>query len=157
MTGAWRFRLARAVGRTVTHVTAALTLYRMPPFVSASAVVVQDDWILTVLDPIRGEPTLPGGHLTWRERISDAVMREVREETGYIVEPGALVGVYSGEECTGEPGIVRVVYSATVVGGALRSSSEGEARWRPLAEMAGAETRDSPIVRRWMERRTASP
>ena len=33
---------------------------------AASVVVVVRDRVLTVHDPIRGEPVLPGGHLRWR-------------------------------------------------------------------------------------------
>ena len=68
------------------------------------------------------------GRREWRERPVDAVQRETREETGLIVETGSLVGVFAGEELTGEPGIVRVVYEAIAVSGRLRSSAEGEAR-----------------------------
>jgi ADP-ribose pyrophosphatase YjhB (NUDIX family) len=129
----------------------------MPPFVSASAVVVDGDRILSVLDPVLSEPTLPGGHLKWRETVVDALVREVREETGYLIEPRELLGVFSGEEWAGEPGIVRVIYEAAVVGGTLASSGEGEACWRPLRELARADTRDAPIIQRWLEERAVSP
>ncbi len=37
----------------------------------------------------------PGGKLDPNETPTQALVREVREETGYIVAPGRLVGVYS--------------------------------------------------------------
>jgi mutator protein MutT len=40
----------------------------------------------------------PGGWMELGERAAEAVMREVREETGLEVEPVALIGVYSGPE-----------------------------------------------------------
>src|SRR5579862_7404432 len=107
----------------------------MPPFISTSAIILDSDRLLVVHDPIRGEPILPGGHLRWRETPLAALAREVFEETGYQVQTGSLVGVFAGEAWSGEPGIVRVVYEAEIVGGDLRSSAEGEALWMPLHDM----------------------
>jgi ADP-ribose pyrophosphatase YjhB (NUDIX family) len=124
----------------------------MPPFVSTSALVVDGERLLVVLDPVRGEPVLPGGHLKWREAPEGAVVREVREETGYEIRPRALVGVFAGEDWSGEPGIVRIVYQADIVGGSLRSSHEGEAKWISLRELTASSTRDAPLVQLWLER-----
>jgi ADP-ribose pyrophosphatase YjhB (NUDIX family) len=38
---------------------------------------------------------LPGGYVEPGESVSEAVAREVLEETGVRIEPGRLVGVYS--------------------------------------------------------------
>lgn len=145
----WQFRVSRFLGRVVTHTAAVLTLGRMPPFVSTSALIVRDGMLLTVFDPIRHEAVLPGGHLKWREAPGDAVVREVEEETGYQVALDGLRGVVSGEQEAGEPGVVRVIFAAHVVGGELRPSAEGEPGWLPLDEAAEMMERDGRIVRRW--------
>ena len=150
----WRteqYRWARRLGRITVRVAAALTLGRMPSFVSTSAVVVRGSKLLVVIDPIRDEPVLPGGHLKWDEDPRDAVVREVREETGVTVYPTGIVGVFSGRKWAGERGIVRVIYRAEPGSGTLRSSPEGEARWVPLDEIAHSGTRDAAILQIHLE------
>lgn len=146
------YRLSRALGRFVTHSAALATFYRMPPFVSASAVVVEQGRVLMVIDPIRDEPVLPGGHLHWKERPEEGMAREVEEETGYRVEPASLLAVLAGDEWVGERGIVRIIYHAVRVAGDLRSSPEGEAIWLDAIVVAASSSRDAGIVKLWLAR-----
>jgi 8-oxo-dGTP diphosphatase len=152
----WQFRLSRQLGRLATWTAALLTLGRMPPFVSAAAIVTDGDQILMLHDSIRAEPTLPGGHLAWRETPEQAVVREVREETGYHIAIECLVGIYAGKEWAGEAGVVRIVYAGKVLGGTLAPSPEGWPCWLPISELAGSDTRDAAILRRWLEERGAT-
>ncbi|HYP73757.1 MAG TPA: NUDIX domain-containing protein, partial [Microbacterium sp.] len=76
-----------------------------------------------------------------------AARREVREETGYHVEVGELLGIHSrvipaGRRLT--PGVteplhtLRIVYRARVTGGRLRNETDGStdrADWFPLREV----------------------
>lgn len=159
MTG-WRtaqFRLVRRLGRLTVRLAAVLTLGRMPSFVSASALVFRDGLVLTVMDPIRREPVLPGGHLKWDENPVDAMVREVREETGLAVRQTGIVGVFAGREWAGEPGIVRVIYRAEETGGTLQSSPEGEASWTSVDDMLSSRARDASIVKYCLERGLAAP
>jgi ADP-ribose pyrophosphatase YjhB (NUDIX family) len=114
-------------------------------------IVIVRERVLTVFDPIRREAVLPGGHLRWTEHPTVGAAREVREETGYTVVTGTLVGVYAGRERAGENGIVRVVYTGEIVAGSIRSSAEGKAAWLSVAEYAASPARDAPIVRDWLE------
>lgn len=150
----WRtqqFRFSRTAGKVLVHLAALAMLYRMPPFVSASALVARDGRLLVVHDPIQDEPVLPGGHLKWRETPVDGLVREVWEETGYLVEPRSLVTVVAGPEWAGEPGVVRIVYTAEIIGGALASSPEGEATWHDIEMLASSSTRDAAIVQVWQD------
>lgn len=147
-----KFHISRTVGKFLVELTALATFFRMPPFVGTSAVVAHEGRLLLVLDPIRGEPVLPGGHLRWRETLRDGLIREVWEETGYLIEPGRLIDALSGAVWAGEPGVVRVIYEAGIMGGALQSSPEGEAYWHEIDDFAGSEARDAAIIRLWRER-----
>jgi ADP-ribose pyrophosphatase YjhB (NUDIX family) len=62
---------------------------------SVSAVVVRDGCILLQQRADGGQWGLPGGSVEIGETVTAAIVREVREETGYEVAVRRLVGVYS--------------------------------------------------------------
>lgn len=68
----------------------------------------------------------PGGLIEPDERPADAAVREAWEETGLLVRPGRLLGVYGGPACVvrypngDEVQYVITAIGCTVVGGALR-------------------------------------
>lgn len=76
---------------------------------------------------------LPGGGHEVGESISDTVVREVREETGYDVEVTDLVGTYTNPRhvMAYDDGEVRqqfsICFRARLVGGQSQTSSESKA------------------------------
>lgn len=71
--------------------------YPAQPVVGVGAVVVRDGRALIVKrahEPRKGEWSLPGGHVTLGESLSDAARREVKEETGLDVHPGAIIETF---------------------------------------------------------------
>ncbi len=72
------------------------------------------------IEPAVGSWAQPGGFLEVDETVGEAAVRETLEETGLVVEPGALVGLYSRLEAV----VVTLVYEARIVGGLARPCAE---------------------------------
>lgn len=67
------------------------------PLVGIGAIIIEEDRVVLVKrahPPIQGHWSIPGGVLEVGEMVREAAIREAREETGLIVEPGELLGVY---------------------------------------------------------------
>jgi 8-oxo-dGTP diphosphatase len=112
---------------------------------AAYAVIVDDqDRVLLALwnEPEVPLWTLPGGGVELHETAEEGAVREVREETGYDVELGVLLGVQTRTAAPRDGGRwlrhVRVAFEARVVGGELTAEVDGttdEARWIPRTEV----------------------
>ncbi|MDR3753498.1 MAG: NUDIX hydrolase [Terracidiphilus sp.] len=106
------------------------------PLVGVGAVVVHEGRVLLVRrgsEPLKGHWTLPGGVLEVGETLVEGVAREVREETGLLVEPLELVELL--DRIHREASRVRyhyviADYLCRVTGGELRAASDADAvRW----------------------------
>jgi ADP-ribose pyrophosphatase YjhB (NUDIX family) len=73
----------------------------------------------------------PGGFLEIDETVLDAAVRETLEETGLLVEPIRIVGLYSRIQAA----VVVVAYEARIVGGKPRATHES-LETRPFAPEA---------------------
>jgi ADP-ribose pyrophosphatase YjhB (NUDIX family) len=101
--------------------------------VAVSAVVLDESGrILMIRRTDNDLYAIPGGGLEAGETVSEAVAREVLEETGIRVEVVDLVGVFSNPEhvIAYDDGEVRqefsICFRARPVGGSLRTSEESK-------------------------------
>jgi 8-oxo-dGTP diphosphatase len=115
------------------------------PIVGIGAVVVDRGRVLLVKrahEPLKGEWSLPGGAVEVGETLHDAVVREIREETGLDVLVGPIVEVLDRVHRTADGRVefhfVIIDYLCSVAGGALAHSSDAaDARWAAVDELPG--------------------
>jgi mutator protein MutT len=114
------------------------------PLVGVGAVVVEAGRVLLVRrgnEPMKGHWSLPGGLVEVGESLTEAVIREVREETGLTVEPLGLVElldrIYREEERVRYHYVI-ADYLCRVGSGTLQAASDAAAvRWVERAEWNG--------------------
>jgi ADP-ribose pyrophosphatase YjhB (NUDIX family) len=112
--------------------------------VATSAVVVNGDGrILMQRRADSGNWALPGGGMEMEESLTESVIREVKEESGYDVEVTGLVGTYTDPRhiiAYGNGEVRRqfnICYTARIIGGDLMISSEStEIRFVDPAELS---------------------
>ena len=84
--------------------------------------------------------TLPGGHVERDESFVDAVIREMKEETGLDIKNPILVGVKQFPIKNGR--YVVFLFKANEFEGVLQSSSEGKMEWKEYSELSKLNTVD---------------
>ncbi|MDN3311950.1 NUDIX domain-containing protein [Microbacterium oryzae] len=120
--------------------------------VAAYAVIVDDQDRVLLSRWIEGSKpawTLPGGGMDPGEHPEHTCRREVREETGYEVALGGVLGVDSAViparkrlSGAGDLQALRIVYRATIAGGSLAYEIDGStdmAEWIPLSRVRSIE------------------
>ena len=90
----------------------------------------------------RGRLALPAGSLEADETLERAAVREVREETGLLVEATGLLGVFHCARTSEDSFGVNFVFGARQIGGALTPSPEHpELLWCSLDEVVAHDDR----------------
>lgn len=84
-------------------------------------VVWKDGKVLLVqraYNPGKGKWTIPGGYVDQKEKIADAVAREIKEETGIIAEPISIIAL---RDRPGDKHDAYIVFLLDYKGGTLKA------------------------------------
>jgi mutator protein MutT len=114
------------------------------PIVGVGAVVVDDGRALVVrraTEPLRGQWSIPGGMLELGEKLREGIVREVKEETGLVVEVFDVLDVFDSifpdSDGRTQYHYVLIDFLGRPIGGELCAGSDvSEAKW-VTAEEAG--------------------
>jgi ADP-ribose pyrophosphatase YjhB (NUDIX family) len=105
------------------------------------------------IEPGRGSWAQPGGFLEVDETVHEAAIRETHEETGLLIEPGEIIGLYTRLEAS----VVTIAYEARIVGGKAAPTPEATEVVAFAPEQipwAGIAFKTTTIaLRDWFERR----
>jgi ADP-ribose pyrophosphatase YjhB (NUDIX family) len=117
---------------------------------AAVALFDSDGRILLLRRKDNDKWTMPGGTMDFGESLGHCAVREVREETGFDIELGGLIGTYTDPNIliAYSDGEVRqeftLVYAAQIKGGELAIDHESkEAVWVPIADALNLPLADS--------------
>ena len=97
--------------------------------------VICDGSRVLVQDKIGCGVVFPGGHVEPGESMLASVIREMREETGLLIEHPVLCGIKDWMEEDGSRFLV-TLYKADSYTGTLRASEEGRVFWVTRAKFA---------------------
>jgi 8-oxo-dGTP diphosphatase len=132
------------------------------PALATDAVWIRGERILLVRrgrEPFRGMWALPGGFVDEREFVEEAVVRELKEETGLTARPTRIVGVYSGPDRDPRHPTTSVAYLMRGRPGVPKGGDDAaHAEWvllsraRPLAFDHERIVRDAVRLRRRLRR-----
>ena len=113
--------------------------YSPSPSLAVDGVLVKDGNVLLIerrRSPHEGEFALPGGFVQIGETVMDAVLREVREETGIDARVVRLVGVYSDPKRDPRGHTVSVAFLLEhVAGEPVGGDDASDARYFPLDDL----------------------
>jgi len=110
-----RDRLACGACGYIAYVNPRLVATTIPVTASGEVVLLRRG-----IEPGYGSWAQPGGFLEVDETVAEAAVRETLEETGLVVEPGEIVGLYTRLEAA----VVVVVFESRIVGGEFRPNPE---------------------------------
>jgi ADP-ribose pyrophosphatase YjhB (NUDIX family) len=99
----------------IAYVNPRLVVTTLPIMESGELVLLRRG-----IEPGKGQWAQPGGFLEIDETVHEAAIRETKEETGLLIEPGEVIGLYTRLEAA----VVTIAFEARVVGGSAGATPE---------------------------------
>ena len=103
------------------------------PKLTVDGVVLKDKKILLIKrknPPFKGKWALPGGFVEYGEKIEDAAVREVEEETGLKTNILDIIGIYSDPDRDPRGHTITVAYLLEIYSGVLNYRDDaGDAKF----------------------------
>lgn len=99
------------------------------PYLTVDGIILHKNRIVLVKrknPPFKNCYALPGGFVDYGEKVEDAIVREIREETGLETKIKNIFGVYSDPERDPRGHTVTIVYELNVIGGRMKSGSDAK-------------------------------
>jgi ADP-ribose pyrophosphatase YjhB (NUDIX family) len=115
VTGEDRHRLSCPECGHIAYVNPRLVVTTLPITDTGEIVLLRRG-----IEPGRGAWAQPGGFLEVDETVNQAAIRETWEETGLVVEPGEIIGLYTRLEAA----VVTIAFEARIVGGTAAPTPE---------------------------------
>ena len=108
----------------------------LKPSLTVDMILVENGKILLIKrknNPFKGYYALPGGFVEYGEKVEDAAVREMLEETSLDVKINRLLGVYSDPKRDPRGHTVTIVFEVMRIRGELQGKDDAlEARFFPL-------------------------
>jgi 8-oxo-dGTP diphosphatase len=147
--GGWLERRLMKIGEPERLVCRSCSfIFYLDPKVVAGTLFTLDGRVVLLrrgVEPSLGKWVFPGGFVDRGESVTDAAIRETKEESCLDVRLDSIVGVYS---YAGSPNVI-VVYAAEVTGGKLDAGDESteaatfDAREIPWDDLGFHSTREA--------------
>ncbi len=100
------------------------------PMITVDGVLMIDGQLVLIRrgrDPFKGLLALPGGFVDYGERVEEAILRELREETGMEGRIIDVIGIYSAPERDPRGHTISIVFHLAPSGGSLKAGDDADA------------------------------
>jgi 8-oxo-dGTP diphosphatase len=109
------------------------------PNITVDAVIRKNQNILLIKrknNPFKDKWALPGGFVEYGETTENAVIREIKEETGLHTTIKQLLGVYSEPKRDPRGHTITIVYLLEIINGELKAGDDaGDAKFFNLNDL----------------------
>jgi len=100
------------------------------PALTVDGLILFDNNLLALIqrnnEPFKGKYALPGGFVDYGEKVEDALVREMKEETSLDVKPRKIIGVYSDPYRDPRGHTVSVAFECKILGGDFKAGDDAK-------------------------------